>query len=218
VEGLGTIVQDLATGEAVDGGKVIKPSEKKNDEKALTATEIQQLNALQQASRDLDALEQRFSSYGDADWGGPVSGRAKALVGMGTNPRIAEIENLVTAATPNLARGVFREVGVLTDADVERYKKLLPNANDTAEIRAKKVADLRARMKATTEETLATLKAAGRDVADLQTKISGNAESPAQAGTIPEFASPGQVEEALASGALQRGAVVRVGGKLFRAQ
>lgn len=37
----------------------------------------------------------------------------------------------VNAILPWLARGVFSEVGVLTDADIDRYTKLVPNANKT---------------------------------------------------------------------------------------
>jgi hypothetical protein len=224
---LGTMVIDVATGKPVDSGSLVRPHEKKSDEKSLTATEIQQLSSLQQAGRDLAMLEERFASYKDPNWGGPIAGPAKALLGMGTNPRIAEIENLVTSATPNLARGVFREVGVLTDDDVKRYRTLLPNVNDTAEIRAKKLADLKSRLGTTLDETLATLQAAGRDVSGLREKVrvdkaakpsASGAPAPTSPGKIPEFSAPAEVETAINEGRLQRGAIVRVGGKLFRAQ
>ncbi len=228
VPGLGTMIIDRATGEPIESGKIVRPNEKKNDEKSLTAGEIQQLGSLQQAARDIDMLEQRFGSYKDPNWGGPVAGRIKSVVGMGTNPRISEIENLVTSATPNLARGVFREVGVLTDADVERYRKLLPNVTDTAEQRAQKLKDLRSRLGVTLDETLSTLQAAGRDVTGLREKViadkaagkSGNTPSaaPKPGSKFPEFASPAEVEAALANGELQRGVVVRINGQLFRAE
>lgn len=37
------------------------------------------------------------------------------------------INNLLTSITPGIARGVYGEVGVLTDSDIERYKATLPN-------------------------------------------------------------------------------------------
>lgn len=172
VPDLGTLVIDKATGQPIDGGKVIRPHEKKSDEKALTATEIQQIQALQQAGRDLSSLSAAYGEIGDKDWGGPVAGRIKAL--DPTNPNISRISNLVTAATPNLARGVFREVGVLTDEDIKRYRKLLPDYTDTAAQRTQKLADLQKRLAEQTDETLRTLQAAGRDVSGLKEKILGD--------------------------------------------
>lgn len=41
------------------------------------------------------------------------------------------LQSQVNAILPSLARWVFSEVGVLTDADIARYEKLVPNANKT---------------------------------------------------------------------------------------
>ena len=41
------------------------------------------------------------------------------------------LQSQVNAILPSLARWVFSEVGVLTDADIVRYEKLVPNANKT---------------------------------------------------------------------------------------
>jgi hypothetical protein len=204
IPGLGTVVLDAATGEPLDSGKIVKPKEvpppkssetgveyspdkqfyrsgpndewhpvadKKNDAKALTATELQQIQAIGQSGRDLDALEAAYAELGP-DWGGPVGGRVLAL--DPTDPNVSRIDSLVTGATPNLARGVFREVGVLTDDDVKRYQKLLPGRNDTAAQRKQKLNDLRARLQHSRAETLKTLKAAGRDVDNLQQLLGVN--------------------------------------------
>jgi hypothetical protein len=211
IPGLGDVVVDTATGEPLDSGKVIRPKEtpppksldtgveyspdkqfyrsgpgdewhpvadKKNDAKALTATELQQIQALSQSARDLDALEAAYGELGP-DWGGPVGGRALGL--DPTDPNVSRIDSLVTGATPNLARGVFREVGVLTDDDVKRYQKLLPSRNDTAAQRTQKLKDLRARLQLSREETLKTLKAAGRDVDGLQEMLGSVAPAAADA-------------------------------------
>tara|TARA_R110002153_G_scaffold51460_5_gene144718 strand:- start:7386 stop:10340 length:2955 start_codon:yes stop_codon:yes gene_type:complete len=42
-----------------------------------------------------------------------------------------EIKAILQQTIPNLARGVFGEVGVLTDRDVELYRKTLPNLKST---------------------------------------------------------------------------------------
>lgn len=178
VPGVGTLVRDRATGEPISAGNFTRP-DRKTDEKALTQTEIQQIGALEQSGRDLDALESAFTDIGDADFGGPLAGRIRNMNPLDTN--VGRIRNLVTAATPNLARGVFREVGVLTDADVERYQKLLPNVNDTAAQRKQKFADLRKRLESTRKETLGNLQASGRDVAGIQEKVAADAAPDAPA-------------------------------------
>ena len=184
-----TIVRDNATGQPVAGADILKPADKKSDEKALTATEIQKLTALQQAASDIETIDQRFASYEDPNYGGPIAGRLKSMLSLGTNPRTSEIENLITAATPNLARGVFGEVGVLTDEDVKRYARLLPNVNDTAEQRGNKLRDLRARLKSSMDETIGTLSAAGRDVNGIRERATGSAPAAAPAGITPEAAA-----------------------------
>ncbi len=45
-----------------------------------------------------------------------------------------KIKAILQQTIPNLARGVFGEVGVLTDRDVELYRKTLPNLKSTAAV------------------------------------------------------------------------------------
>ncbi len=151
------------TGKATFRDKTIDLSPPNSEGKTLTQSESQMLGALSQAGTDLDNLEKIFTKLGP-DWGGPVSGRAKSAAGMGQNPDIAAIENAITAATPNLARGVFREVGVLTDDDIKRYKALLPTAYDTDAVRSVKMKQLRERIVQGKKETMDSLRKAGRDL------------------------------------------------------
>lgn len=147
-----------------EGGKVdIRYGPPKAEGKALTQEEVARIAALNQAETDLSGLEKIYSGLGP-DYGGPVSGRVKNAFGLGQNPDIAGIQNAIVAATPNLARGVFREVGVLTDQDIERYTKLLPGPYDTEEVRTRKINQLRERIAEGRKETVSALKAAGRNV------------------------------------------------------
>lgn len=62
------------------------------------------------------------------------------LVGLfrGANPwdtNAQTIKAQLNAIVPNLARGVYGEVGVLTDNDVAQYSKTLPNLKSTEDIR-----------------------------------------------------------------------------------
>lgn len=151
------------TGKATFQGKTIDLSPPNSEGKTLTQSENQMLGALNQAGTDLDNLDKIFKKLGP-DWGGPVSGRVKNATSMGQSPDITAVENAINAATPNLARGVFREVGVLTDEDIKRYKALLPTAYDTDAVRKVKMDQLRERIVQGKKETMDSLRKAGRDL------------------------------------------------------
>ena len=80
-----------------------------------------------------------------------------------------ELNALLQQTIPNLARGVFGEVGVLTDNDIELYRKTLPNLTQPEDIR-----------KSVTALTLRTLRNALDDqvgvAADLGWDMSGLAD------------------------------------------
>jgi len=155
----------VALGATMDeSGKLdIRYGPPKAEGKALSQTEVAGIAALNQAEMDLNTLENTYKQLGE-NYGGPVSARVKSLAMGGQNPNIAALENAITAATPNLARGVFREVGVLTDQDVARYKQLLPAPTDTQEVRTRKIKQLRDRIAQGRKEMVTSLEAAGRDV------------------------------------------------------
>ena len=63
---------------------------------------------------------------------GPILGIVRS-----NNPydtKAQKIKAQLTAIVPNLARGVYGEVGVLTDQDVELYARTLPNLKSTEEV------------------------------------------------------------------------------------
>jgi len=55
---------------------------------------------------------------------GPISGLINKNPYSKTG---AEVKAMITGLIPGLARGTYGEVGVLTDADIENYKKTVPN-------------------------------------------------------------------------------------------
>lgn len=181
-----------------DGKLDIRYGPPKAEGKALTQTEVQGITALNQAEMDLNTLENIYNKLG-AGYGGPVSGRVKSLAMGGQNPNIAALENAITAATPNLARGVFREVGVLTDQDVARYKALLPSPYDSETVRKTKISQLRERIKVGRKEAVSSLKAAGRDIEGF-----AGAATPAAAGK--QF----DTEEAARAGGAKAGDVIEL--------
>lgn len=165
------------SGKGLFGDKIVDIQAPNAEGKTLTQSENQMLGALNQAGTDLDNLEKIFKKLGP-DWGGPVSGRAKNAISMGQSPDITAVENAINAATPNLARGVFREVGVLTDEDIKRYKALLPTAYDTDSVRKVKMDQLRERIVQGKKETMDSLRKAGRDLSGFDKAAKSDATKP----------------------------------------
>ena len=73
------------------------------------------LDVVSDIKRDLDYIE----------WQGPVIGEFVASIKewTGTGPEISAFRARLIEAVPLLAKGVFRETGVLTDEDINRYAK-----------------------------------------------------------------------------------------------
>jgi len=129
--------------------------------KPLTSTEVNDMTALKGVSTSLDILEKKLTAVGDL-YRGPIAGRI-----VGTNPydkEAQEIQNIITSIVPGLARGVFGEVGVLTDSDTKRYSKLLPNLNSPPDIAKANLANLREKLESATIEKIETMQKAGMNV------------------------------------------------------
>lgn len=80
------------------------------------------------ARADIVQLHQALQDVGKT---GPITGRIRSLNPY--DPAVVRVNRLITQTVPNLARGVFNEVGVLTDQDVARYTQTLENTNLTVE-------------------------------------------------------------------------------------
>lgn len=93
---------------------------------------------------------------------GPIMGIIRSK-----NPydvKAQEIGAAITAIVPQLARGIYGEVGVLTDEDVARYVRTLPNVQSTADVN-KAIMGLTLRnIRSAFVSNLEAMAAAGRDV------------------------------------------------------
>lgn len=106
---------------------------------------------------------------------GPVTGTVR-----GANPYDVEaqsLENMVNSLVPGLARGVFGEVGVLTDKDVERYKRMIPNIKTDPSVAKKIVDELNAKLDSTLKTNLEVWESAGYNVEGLKSKFSAKKQS-----------------------------------------
>lgn len=64
---------------------------------------------------------------------GPITGAFRGANPWDTNAQTIKAQ--LNAVVPNLARGVYGEVGVLTDNDIRTYSKTLPNLTATEDVR-----------------------------------------------------------------------------------
>lgn len=100
--------------------------------KALTDTAVQSIQKNILSAEQLGDLQAAFEETGEDAWG-PILGTLRSA-----NPYDVKAQTLkaqLTALVPGLARGVYGEVGVLTDADIANYTKTLPNLTSPAELR-----------------------------------------------------------------------------------
>jgi predicted RNA-binding protein Jag len=79
-----------------------------------------------------------------------------------------------------LARGVFGEVGVLTDEDVKRYKALIPNITRDPAVAKVLMEDLIRTLKTRKNITINNLDKAGYDVKNFQTSEPTESETKKQ--------------------------------------
>lgn len=93
---------------------------------------------------------------------GPIAG----LV-AGKNPYdadIAKLEKLVNQTIPSMARGVFGEVGVLTDDDVNRYKDMFATIKTNPGVANELMADLRSTIQDSWYQTIDTYEKGNKNV------------------------------------------------------
>jgi hypothetical protein len=129
--------------------------------KTLLESQINKIIALNGATEDLNSIEKRLNNI-PSEWRGPVAGFFAKQ-----NPYNAEIQALtsqIIQMIPGLARGVFGEVGVLTEKDVERYTKTIPSIEKDPKVAAQILNELREKLGRSTKSTIGAYEKAGFDV------------------------------------------------------
>jgi hypothetical protein len=129
--------------------------------KTLLESQINKIIALNGATEDLNSIEKRLNNI-PSEWRGPVAGFFAKQ-----NPYNAEIQALtsqIIQMIPGLARGVFGEVGVLTEKDVERYTKTIPSIEKDPKVAEQILNELRQKLGRSTKSTVGAYEKAGFDV------------------------------------------------------
>jgi hypothetical protein len=93
---------------------------------------------------------------------GPITGFIRSKNPYDVDARY--LTKLVESVVPGLARTVFGEVGVLTDADVKRYKSMVPNMETEEQVAEALMGMLEQKIKSSFDGYINTAKKAGYDV------------------------------------------------------
>lgn len=183
--------------------------------KALTDTTIQKLDKGLGVLGQLGVLQSNIQNTKT----GPIIGLFRGNNPWDTNAQTIRAQ--LNAIVPNLARGVFGEVGVLTDNDIKIYAKTLPNLTSTEAVRNAILYITLDMIGKSIKNSLNVNAAAGRDVSgfvDIYTEMEATKNS--ILGSIPGAQVPGafkQNEEEYTSAETAKvGATVEIGGKKYK--
>ena len=125
----------------------------------LQAGEIEKLTSINQARNDIATLKTKMAELGPM---GPIVSFFREMNPWDKSSR--EWNAAINAALPNIARGVFGEVGVLTDTDIERYRQTLPQLKNPKDMAAVLISDMETRLDNMESVTKDALRRSGRDI------------------------------------------------------
>lgn len=95
--------------------------------KDISDTALQKISDMNTVKFQLDTIEENLA--GQDVW--PIAWRIASLNPYDTDAQVALAQ--LAGLTPKVARGIFWEVGVLTDTDIKNYQRALPNMQSTEE-------------------------------------------------------------------------------------
>jgi hypothetical protein len=150
---------------AMDRAEMSEKSKPKTDSgmpvQPLGDTELKTLKDIQNTAYSIGKIRIAADNISNLKRG-PIAGRV-----AGKNPYdvdLQALERLVKQTVPGMARGVFGEVGVLTDSDVERYSQMLASVKDDPALAKKILDDLEDKIANAYRNTRDTYEQGGRDV------------------------------------------------------
>lgn len=133
----------------------------------LTQGELKPITDIQTIVGQTEALSTLITSIDT----GPIVGIVKSANPYDTKAQLMKAE--ITAIVPKLARGVYGEVGVLTDADIENYSRTIANLKNTADVNKAVMAMTLEIATRSLANQLNSLSAGGRDVSRFEAIYTG---------------------------------------------
>ena len=98
-------------------------------DKEVSDTFLQSMEKTISVMQQLGVLQENIAGTDT----GPLTGSFRGANPWDTNGQTIKAQ--LSAIVPNLARGVYGEVGVLTDNDIRTYSKTIPNLTSTEDVR-----------------------------------------------------------------------------------
>ncbi len=143
----------------------IKKKKKALDEeksgKTIPATEAAGFGGSDASLQALDNVASAFTS--NKDLTGPIQGKLSGLLAAGeigeSGKRAKSFDAQLKINAQNI--GKYLEGGKLTDADIDRYKQMLPNLGDSEDVAKQKVELVKGLIQSKKNNELAGLKSAG---------------------------------------------------------
>ena len=133
----------------------------------LTQGELKPITDIQTIVGQTEALSTLIGSVDT----GPIVGIVKSANPYDTKAQLMKAE--ITAIVPKLARGVYGEVGVLTDADIENYSRTIASLKNTADVNKAVMAMTLEIATRSLANQLNSLSAGGRDVSKFESIYTG---------------------------------------------
>jgi len=162
--------KDAAIGQAAAEKK---KSDLKGSSRPLDASTTLTIGKFTDVGSQLDDIYAQYQKLSNPD---PISGEIALKNPYNTD--VQQLNRMITAVVPSLARGVFGEVGVLTDSDVERYTKLLADGRTPKDQAEQAMQFIKNRVANGRQNLLTTLGNAGYDVENFtQPNFSGANQS-----------------------------------------
>jgi hypothetical protein len=130
--------------------------------KELTSEMVTKLSQFDSVKMTLDEIKTTMAGIDR----GPITGMLRER-----NPYDVDaqtLNKLVESVVPGLARTVFGEVGVLTDADVRRYKEMVPNMKTEEQVAEALIKMLEKKIDASYKGYIGTAKKAGFDISGFE--------------------------------------------------
>lgn len=133
--------------------------------KPLDATSLQSLEKVRMVKTQLDSLAQEFENGGTSFAGVDINPIVSIV--RSNNPydsKAQEIKAKLRSIVPSLARGVYGEVGVLTDSDIDNYSRTIANLSSTEDVSKKLTEATQQLVVNSIKNKLDTLARGGKDV------------------------------------------------------
>lgn len=133
----------------------------------LTQGELKPITDIQTIVGQTEALSTLVNSVDT----GPIVGIVKSANPFDTKAQLMKAE--ITAIVPKLARGVYGEVGVLTDADIDNYSRTIASLKNTSDVNKAVMAMTLEIATRSLANQLNSLSAGGRDVSRFEAIYTG---------------------------------------------